>query len=151
MTEFFLRQYFSNLYCLISPKNPKKKKKNVIILPHYTNHVPATKSRYFFYTSYPCMSQVFYSLSKIKKYSTSKLYGTEVPRPTEVPKSKLGLDLRPGLDPECGTKMPKCELGLGLKISSTAPYLISLLYTALVSYKSESRSLTNARRDFPKQ
>ena len=79
------------------------------------------------------------------------MYGTEVPRPTEVPRSKLGLDLRPGMDPECGTKMPKCELGLGLKIGSTASNLISLLCTALVSYKSESRSLTNARRDFPRQ
>ena len=79
------------------------------------------------------------------------LYGIEVPRPTEVPRSKLGLDLRSGMDPECGTKMPKCELGLGLKIGSTALNLISLLCTALVSYKSESRSLTNARRDFPGQ
>ena len=73
------------------------------------------------------------------------MYGTEVPR------SKLGLDLRLGVDPECGTKMPKCKLGLGLRISSTTPYLISLLCTALVSYKSESRSPTNARRDFPGQ
>ena len=70
---------------------------------------------------------------------------------TEVPKSKLGLDLRPGMDPECGTKMPKCELALGLKIGSTTSNLMSLLCTALISYKSESRSLTNARRDFPKQ
>ena len=70
---------------------------------------------------------------------------------TEVPKSKLGLDLRPGMDPECRTKMPKCELGLRLRIGSTTPYLISLLCTTLISYKSESRSLTNARRDFPGQ
>ena len=69
----------------------------------------------------------------------------------EVPKSKLGLDLRPGMDPECGTKMPKCELGLGPRIGSTALYLISLLCTTLISYKFESRSLTNARRDFPGQ
>ena len=73
------------------------------------------------------------------------MYGTEVPR------SKLGLDLRLGMDPECGTKMPKCKLGLGLKISNIAPYLVSLLCTTLVSYKSESRSLTNARQDFPGQ
>ena len=73
------------------------------------------------------------------------MYGTEVPR------SKLGLDLRLGMDPECGTKMPKCKLGLGLKISNKAPYLVSLLCTTLVSYKSESRSLTNARQDFPGQ
>ena len=79
------------------------------------------------------------------------MYGTEVPRPTEVPRSKLGLDLRPGMDPECGTKMPKCELGLGLKIGSIALNLISLLCTTLVSFKFESRSLTNARRDFPGQ
>ena len=72
------------------------------------------------------------------------MYGTEVPRPTEVPRSKLGLDLRPGMDPECGTKMPKCELGLGLKIGSIALNLISLLCTTLVSFKFESRSLTNA-------
>ena len=77
------------------------------------------------------------------------MYGTEVPKPIEVPKSKLGLDLRPGMDLECGTKMPKCKLGLGLKIGSTALYLLSLLCTTLVSYKSESHSLTNARRDFP--
>ena len=70
---------------------------------------------------------------------------------TEVPKSKLGLNLRLGVDPECGTKMPKCELGLGLRIGSTASYLISLLCTALVSYKPESRSPTKARRDFPGQ
>ena len=79
------------------------------------------------------------------------MYGTEVPRPTEVPRSKLGLDLRPGMDPECGTKMPKCELGLRLKIGSTTPNLISLLCIALVSYKSESCSLSNARQDFTKQ
>ena len=68
---------------------------------------------------------------------------------TEVPKSKLGFDLRPGMDPECGTKMPKCELGLGLRIGSTTLYLISLLCTTLVSYKSESRSLTKTWLDFP--
>ena len=70
------------------------------------------------------------------------MYGTEVPR------SKLGLDLRPGMGPECSTKMPKCELGLRLRIGSTAPYLVSLLCTALVSYKFESHSLTNAQWDF---
>ena len=69
--------------------------------------------------------------------SKTMLYGTEVPR------SKLGLDLRPNMDPECGTKMPKRELGLRPRIGSAAPYLESLLCTALVSYKSESRSLTN--------
>ena len=73
------------------------------------------------------------------------LYGTEVPKP------KLGLDFRPGMEPECGTKMPKSELGLGFRVSSAAPYLISLLCTALVSYKSESCSLTDARQDFPGQ
>ena len=73
------------------------------------------------------------------------MYGTEVPR------SKLGLDLRPSTRPECGTRMPKCELGLRLRIACTAPHLISLLCTALVSCKSESCSLTNARRDFPGQ
>ena len=71
------------------------------------------------------------------------LYGTEVPR------SKLGLDLRPDMDPECDTKMLKCELGLRLRIGRTYPYLISLLCTTLISYKSESRSLTNTRLDFP--
>ena len=79
------------------------------------------------------------------------MYGTEVPRPSKVPRSKLGLDLRPGMDPECGTKMPKCELGLRLKIGSTTPNLISLLCIALVSYKSKSRSLTSARWDFPRK
>ena len=73
------------------------------------------------------------------------MYGTEAPRP------KLGLDFRPGIEPECGTKMPKSELGLGFRVGSMALYLISLLYTDLVSYKSESRSLTNARQYFPKQ
>ena len=73
------------------------------------------------------------------------MYGTEVAR------SKLGLDLRPDMDLECGTKMPKCELGLGPRIGSAAPYLESLLCTALVSYKFESRSLTNTRLDFPGQ
>ena len=73
------------------------------------------------------------------------MYGTEVPRP------KLSLDFRPGMEPECGTKMPKSELGLGFRVNCAAPYLISLLYTALVSYKSESHSLTDARQDFPSQ
>ena len=73
------------------------------------------------------------------------MYGIEIPR------TKLGLDFRPGMEPECGTKMPKSELGLGFRVDSTALYLISLLYTALVSYKSKSRSLTNARQDFPEQ
>ena len=49
------------------------------------------------------------------------MYGTKVPR------SKLGLDLRPGTGPECGTRMPKCELGLRVRIACTAPHLISLL------------------------
>ena len=73
------------------------------------------------------------------------MYGTEVPRP------KLSLDFWPGMEPECGTKMPKSELGLGFRVNCAAPYLISLLYTALVSYKSESHSLTDARQDFPSQ
>ena len=73
------------------------------------------------------------------------MYGTEVPRP------KLSLDFRPGMELECGTKMPKSELGLGFRVNCAAPYLISLLYTALVSYKSESHSLTDARQDFPSQ
>ena len=71
------------------------------------------------------------------------MYGTEVPRP------KLGLDFRLGMEPKCGTKMPKSKLGLKFRFGSTALYFISLLYTALVSYKSEFRSLTNARQDFP--
>ena len=73
------------------------------------------------------------------------MYGTEVPRP------KLGLEFRHGVELECGTKMPKSELGLGFRVCSAAPYFISLLYTALVSCKSESRSLTNARQDFTEQ
>ena len=73
------------------------------------------------------------------------MYGTEVPRP------KLGLDFRLGMEPICGTKMPKSKLGLRFRFGSTALYFISLLYTALVSYKSEFRSLTNARQDFTEQ
>ena len=73
------------------------------------------------------------------------MYGIEVPRP------KLGLDFRPGVEPKCDTKMPKFKLGLGFKFGSMALYFISLLYTALISYKSESRSLTNAQQDFPEQ
>ena len=73
------------------------------------------------------------------------MYGTEVPRP------KLGLDFRPSMEPECGTKMPKSELGLEFRVGSAALYLISLLYTALVSYKSKFHSLTNAQQDFPAQ
>ena len=73
------------------------------------------------------------------------LYGTKVPR------SKLGLDLRPGTGPECGIRMPKYELGLRLRITCTTPHSISLLCTTFVSYRSESRSLTNARQDFPGQ
>ena len=86
---------------------------------------------------------MWFGLNNVHVYI--KLYGTEVSRP------KLGLDFRPGMEPECGTKMPKFELSLGFRVNSTALYLISLLYTALVSYKSESRSLTNARQDFPEQ
>ena len=73
------------------------------------------------------------------------MYDIEVPRP------KLGLDFRPGVEPKCGTKMPKSELGLGFRFGSMALYFISLLYIALVSYKSEFRSLINARQDFPEQ
>ena len=68
-----------------------------------------------------------------------------------MPRPKLGLDFRPGVEPKCSTKMPKSKLGLRFRVGSAAPYFISLLYIALVSYKSESRSLTNARQDFPKQ
>ena len=70
---------------------------------------------------------------------------------SRYPGPKLGLDLRPGMGPECSTRMPEFKLGLGLRIWSSTPYLISLLCIALISYKSESRSLTNAWRDFPKQ
>ena len=73
------------------------------------------------------------------------MYGTEVPRP------KLGLNFRPGVEPKCDTEMPKSKLGLGFRVGSVAPFFKSLLYTALISYKSESRSLTNARQDFPEQ
>ena len=73
------------------------------------------------------------------------MYGTEIPRP------KLGLDFRPGVEPKCSTEMPKSKLGLGFRVDSAAPFFKSLLYTTLVSYKSKSRSLTNARRDFPEQ
>ena len=73
------------------------------------------------------------------------MYGTEVPRP------KLGLDFRPGVEPKCDTEVPKSELGLGFRVSSAAPFFKFLLYTALISYKSESHPLTNARRDFPEQ
>ena len=73
------------------------------------------------------------------------MYGTEVPKP------KLGLNFRPGVEPKCGTKMPKSKLGLGFRVGNAASYFISLLYTAFVSYKSESHSLTNARQDFLEQ
>ena len=73
------------------------------------------------------------------------MYGTEVPRP------KLGLDFKPGVEPKCGTEVPKSELGLGFRVRSATSFFKSLLYTALISYKFESRPLTNARRDFPKQ
>ena len=66
------------------------------------------------------------------------MYGTEVPRP------KLGLDFKPGVEPKCGTEMSKSKLGLGFRVGSAAPFFKSLLYTALVSYKSKSCSLTNA-------
>ena len=83
------------------------------------------------------------SLAHLNSYYFEQLvYGTEVPR------SKLGLGLRPGTGPECGTRMPKCELGLRLRIAYTASHLISLLCTALISYRSESRSLTNAWQRF---
>ena len=55
------------------------------------------------------------------------------------------------MEPECGTKMPKSKLGLGFRVGSAVPYFISLLYAALISYKSESHSLTNAQQDFPGQ
>ena len=50
-----------------------------------------------------------------------------------------------------GTEMPRPKLGLDFKVSSAALYFISLLYIALISYKFESRSLTNARQDFSEQ
>ena len=46
------------------------------------------------------------------------MYDTEVPRP------KLGLNFGPDAEPECGTKMPKSELGLGFRVSSAAPYFM---------------------------
>ena len=74
-----------------------------------------------------------------------ELYGTEVPRP------KLGLDFRPGVEPKCSTEVPKFELGLGFRVGSVAPFFKSLLYTALISFKFESHPLTYAWRDFPEQ
>ena len=50
-----------------------------------------------------------------------------------------------------GTEMPRPKLGLDFRVGSTALYFISLLYIALLSYKFESRSLTNAQQDFSKQ
>ena len=73
------------------------------------------------------------------------MYGTEVPRP------KLGLDFKPGVEPKYDTEVPKSELGLGFRVGSATSFFKSLLYTALISYKFESRPQTNARRDFPKQ
>ena len=73
------------------------------------------------------------------------MYGTEVPRP------KLSLDFKPGVEPKCGTEVPKSELGLGFRVGSATSFFKSLLYTALISYKFESRPQTNARQDFPKQ
>ena len=78
----------------------------------------------------------------IKLFIFFFLYGTQ------VPKSKLDLDLKPGTRPEYGTKMPKCKLGLKLRITCTTPHLVSLLCTALISYRSESHSLINAQRRF---
>ena len=74
-----------------------------------------------------------------------ELYGTEVPRP------KLGLDFRLGVEPKCSTEVPKFELGLGFRVGSMAPFFKSLLYTALISFKSESHPLTYTQRDFPEQ
>ena len=73
------------------------------------------------------------------------MYGTEVPKP------KLGLDFRPGVEPKCSTEVPKSELGLGFRVGSVAPFFKSLLYTALISFKFESHPLTYARRDFLEQ
>ena len=50
-----------------------------------------------------------------------------------------------------GTEVPRPKLGLDFRVGSTTPFFKSLLYTALVSYKSESCSLTNAWQDFPEQ
>ena len=47
--------------------------------------------------------------------------------------------------------MPRPKLGLDFRVGSAALYFISLLYTALISYKFESCSLTNARQDFSEQ
>ena len=50
-----------------------------------------------------------------------------------------------------GTEVPRPKLGLDFRVGSTTPFFKSLLYAALVSYKSESCSLTNAWQDFPEQ
>ena len=68
-----------------------------------------------------------------------------------MPRPKLGLDFKPGVEPKYGTEVPKSELGLGFRVGSATSFFKSLLYTALISYKFESRPQTNARRDFPKQ
>ena len=43
---------------------------------------------------------------------------------TEVPRHKLGLNFRPDVELECGTKMPKSELGLGFRVGSAASYFM---------------------------
>ena len=73
------------------------------------------------------------------------MYGTEVPIP------KLGLDFRPDVEPMCSTEVLKSKLGLRFSVGSATLFFKSLHYTALINYKSESRPLTNARQDFPKQ
>ena len=50
-----------------------------------------------------------------------------------------------------GTEIPRPKLGLDFRVGSVTLYFISLLYTTLASYKSESRSLTNARQNFSEQ
>ena len=50
-----------------------------------------------------------------------------------------------------GIEVPRPKLGLGFRPGSVAPFFKSLLYTSLINYKSESRPLTNAQRDFSKQ
>ena len=61
------------------------------------------------------------------------------------------LDSGPVAGPMYSTEVPRPKLGLGFRPGSVAPFFISLLYTALINYKSESRPLTNARWDFPEQ
>ena len=109
--------------------------------------------KYFFFNKNNFKFGFHNTIHTFKNYSVTvfSVFSNKWCTVPRCPNPNWALDLGSIMGPMHGTELPKPKLGLGFRPDSAAPFFKSLFYTALINYKSESRPLTNARRDFPKQ